>query len=112
MDEEMLVILVGWPVASLVTGTLLHLDRRRLDAYGRSRMWNGATLALVVSNMFLPMIFIPTPVCFGAHVWLTRRGPWWLRLLKGLAGAMVAMTIFLLVDILALRAVGVKIELM
>ncbi len=106
MAELLQVVLAGWILPSLVTGVLLAWDRRRLDAYGKARMWNFATLALVVSGMYLPSIFIPTPVCFGAHVWVTRRGRWWGRFAKALLAAAVAMAITVLVNYAVLGALG------
>jgi hypothetical protein len=86
MDEELAEVLVALIVQPAIVGALLYFDRKRLDAYGRDRMWNDATLGAAVN----PLVF-PWPVlAFGAHVWVTRRGPWWTRLGKALLGVLVA----------------------
>jgi hypothetical protein len=91
--DEIIATLVVWVVGSSTTGLLLYLDRRRLDAFGKRRMWNGATMAAAVSGLF-----VPPPLAFGAHVWVTRRPPWWRRLLLSLLGVVVAFALTLVVS--------------
>lgn len=85
---ELVQVLAGWWVGSLITGVMLVLDRRRLDAYGKARMWNQVTLVLAVSGLFLP-----APLTFGAHVWVTRRPPLWRRLGLALLGVLLALVL-------------------
>lgn len=80
--------LLVWVVGSVVSWVLLRLDRRRLDAYGRARDWNEATTALAMSGLFFP-----APLALGAHVWVTRRPPWWSRLTLSIASVVVSLTL-------------------
>ena len=57
----------------LCTGFIVW-DRRRLDGYGKSRMWHDSTLWLVGCGLFLPPI-----VGIYAHITSTRRGAFWRR---------------------------------
>jgi hypothetical protein len=102
--DELLLTLVGWVAGSGVAWLLLHVDRRRLDGYGRARMWNGATLAAAISGLFLPPM-----LALGAHVWVTRRPPWWRRLGLALLAVVVAGALTVLVGNLALWALGVSV---
>lgn len=52
----------------LCMGAIL-VDRRRLDAFGRARMWHRSTLWLVGSGLFLPPL-----LGWYAHFTITRRG--------------------------------------
>ena len=88
MDEELTATIVAIVVQPIVVGALLSFDRKRLDEYGRSRMWNRATLEAAINPLIFPAPF----AAFGAHVWLTRPGRWWSpkRVGKGLLGAVIA----------------------
>lgn len=71
---ELRILLLGHVLhVALCTGAIVW-DRRRLDAYGKSRMWHGSTLWLVGSGLFLPPI-----AGLYAHVSITRRGSFWRR---------------------------------
>ena len=87
MDEELAAILVAMTVQPLVITSLVLADRRRLDEYGRARMWNEATLGTAMN----PLLFPLPAFGLGAHVWITRPGPWWspLRLGKALVAAVL-----------------------
>ena len=74
VNDPFVATLVIWVVSSTTTALALWLDRRRLDEHGRRRMWRDTTLQAAVSGLFLP-----APLTFGAHVWVTRSWPWWLR---------------------------------
>jgi hypothetical protein len=52
----------------LCTGAIV-VDRRRLDAYGRARMWHRSTLWLVGCGLFVPPL-----LGWYAHLTITRRG--------------------------------------
>ncbi len=109
----------GWePVAAVlasllssiaVGAALLLADRRYLrrhaDPYGRRRMWNHATLLFALSGLF-----IPAPWAYGAHVWVTRRGPRWRRALLGVVAAVGATLLwnFLAVGCFALLGIDVE----
>jgi hypothetical protein len=72
----------------LCTGAIV-VDRRRLDAYGRARMWRASTLWLVGCGLFLPPL-----LGWYAHLTITRRGSFIKR--HGIA----LLTTFLLVVLL------------
>lgn len=109
----------GWePVAAMlisllssvaVGGGLLLADRHYLrghpDPRGRDRMWNRATLAFALSGLF-----IPTPWAYGAHVWVTRRGPWWRRLLFALAATAAATLLWNFLALAGFALLGVEFE--
>jgi hypothetical protein len=101
VGDELLATLLSWLVGSSLTGLLLRLDRRRLPPEGRARMWNDATLYLAVSGLFLP-----APLTFGAHLWVTRPGPLWKRLPLALAGAVGALFLAVGVTSLLLSLLG------
>jgi hypothetical protein len=70
--ESLVEIILSHALAMGIGGGLLLMDRwflRRYRPYGAARMWNRVTLALALSNLFLPV-----PWAYGAHVWVTRRG--------------------------------------
>ena len=75
MNDPFVTTIVVWVVGSTMTGLALRDDRGRLDAVGRQRMWRETTLWAAVSGLF-----VPPPLTFGAHVWVTRTWPWWRRL--------------------------------
>jgi hypothetical protein len=83
--DELLAQLVVWVISSSTTGALLWADRRRLPPEARALMWRGTTVAIAVSGLFLP-----SPLTFGAHVWVTRRGQGWSRLPRSLLGTALA----------------------
>jgi hypothetical protein len=109
----------GWePVAALVIsllssvavggGLLLadrHYLRRHADPHGRLRMWNDATLSFALSGLF-----IPTPWAYGAHIWVTRRGPWWRRVLLGLAAAAIATLLWNFLALAGFALCGIEFE--
>jgi hypothetical protein len=101
MHDELLATLLSWIVGSVTTGLLLRWDRRHLDPSGRRRMWHDATLYLAVSGLFLP-----APLTFGAHLWVTRPGPLGQRLALALAGSMGALTLSVFVTYLLLLLLG------
>jgi hypothetical protein len=101
MHDELLATLLSWVVGSTTTGLLLRWDRRRLDPVGRRRMWHDATLYLAVSGLFLP-----APLTFGAHLWVTRPGPWVRRIALALAGSLGALTLSVAVTYLVLLLLG------
>ena len=78
--DELIGTLVVWVVSSVTTTALLVWDRRRLDEVGRQRRWRRTTLYLAVSGLF-----VPAPLTFGAHLWVTRPWPLWKRLPLALA---------------------------
>ena len=93
---------------SAVGGGLLLADRaylRRKSPYGDQRMWNRVTLALALSHLFLP-----APWAFGAHVWVTRNGPWPRRALLGLGAAIVATGLWLGLTVLTATMLGLPLE--
>ena len=109
----------GWePVAavlasllsSVIVGAALLLgDRHYLrchrDPYGRRRMWNDVTLLFALCGLFLP-----PPLTYGAHVWVTRRGPWWRRALLGLLAAVVGVLLWNFLALGFLALLGVELE--
>jgi len=101
--DELAVTVVAWLVGSATTGALLRWDRRRLGPEGRARMWWDTTLYLAVSGLFLP-----APLTFGAHLWVTRPGPLWKRLPLSLLGAAGAVALSSLAAELVLVALGVE----
>ncbi len=92
-------MLASWLVATAVTALLLWLDRRRLPPESRARDWGEVTTWLVLSGMFLPSL-----ICFGAHVWVTRTDAPHVRALKALAGTALAVGLGMLVNALLLEA--------
>lgn len=103
MHDELLATLIVWISGSCTTGVLLRWDRRRLTPNQRRQMWNDATLYLAVSGLFLP-----APLTFGAHVWVTRSGPLWKRLLMALLGSMLSVTLSMVVASLLLMLFGIE----
>lgn len=101
MHDELLATLLSWVVGSTTTGLLLRWDRRRLGPVGRRRMWHDATLYLAVSGLFLP-----APLTFGAHLWVTRPGPLGRRIALALAGSVGALTLSVSVTYLMLLLLG------
>lgn len=101
--DELLTMLASWGAGAVTTGALLRWDRRRLGAEGRRRMWRDATLYLAVSGLF-----VPAPLTFGAHLWVTRPGPLWKRLPLALAGSAGALTLSVLIAYLLLLLLGVE----
>lgn len=101
MHDELLSTLCVWLLGSSITWSLLRWDRRRLDPVGRQRMWHDATLYLAVSGLFLP-----APLTFGAHLWVTRPWPLWKRLPLALAGSFGALLLTALAASLVLTALG------
>ncbi len=99
--DALVVVLVVWVVQSSLTGLALWLDRRRLDARGKSRMWHESTVWAAVSGLFLP-----PPLAFGAHVWVTRGWPWWARLPAAIGAAAALLVAVELVSELVLWVVG------
>ena len=68
-------------------------------------MWNGVTFACAVSGVFLP-----PAACFGAHVWLTRRGAWPVRLGKAVLGIAVALVATVALDLAILTVLGIDVD--
>ncbi|HEU4412405.1 MAG TPA: hypothetical protein VFS43_44595 [Polyangiaceae bacterium] len=109
----------GWePVAALIISLLSsivvggsflladrHYLRRHRDPYGRRRMWNDATLGFALCGLF-----IPTPLAYGAHVWVTRRGPWWRRALFGVAAAALATFLWNFLALAGFALLGIEFE--
>ena len=81
-------LLAAMASSGAVVALFVLLDRRRLDAYGRGRMWHEATLHLAIGGALLG-IAPPAPFVVGAHVWVTRRGPWPKRLAKAFLGSVL-----------------------
>ncbi|MCS6899722.1 MAG: hypothetical protein RMJ98_06585 [Myxococcales bacterium] len=101
MGDELLATLLSWVVGSTTTGLLLRWDRQRLDSVGRQRMWNDVTLYLAVSGLFLP-----APLTFGAHLWVTRPLPLLKRIALALGGAGGALMLSGTVTYLLLLVLG------
>jgi len=83
------VVLCSKVWAMIVGSALLLTDRHYLLRHrpeAARRMWNHVTLALAISNMFVPM-----PLTIGAHVWVTRSRHFFVRILLAL-GAMLLST--------------------
>lgn len=101
MHDELLATLIAWISGSLITATLIALDRRfarEVRLYG----WYDATLYLAVSGLFFP-----APLAFGAYLWATRKYPWGWRLLLALAGSTSAVTLTLFIVSLLLELFGI-----
>lgn len=74
-------LLIAMASSGAVVALFVLIDRLRLDDYGRRRMWHEATVHLAVGGCLLG-IAPPAPFVVGAHVWVTRRGPWPKRFAK------------------------------
>ena len=79
MNDPFVTMLLVWFVSSSSTGLALWFDRRRLGPVGRQRMWRDTTLWAAVSG-----VFVPPPLAFGAHIWVTRTWHWAVRLVAAL----------------------------
>jgi hypothetical protein len=93
-DWEPVAALVASLLSGVAVGAALllgdrHYLRRHPDPHGRRRMWNDVTLLFALCGLF-----VPPPLTYGAHVWVTRRGPWWRRALLGLVAAAVAVVLW------------------
>ncbi|HEU4538531.1 MAG TPA: hypothetical protein VFS00_30630 [Polyangiaceae bacterium] len=107
--EPVAAILVSM-VSSLVVGAALilsdrHYLQRHPDPHGRRRMWNRATLYFALSGLF-----IPSPWAFGAHVWVTRRGPRWRRALWGVLAAIAATLLWNCLALGCFALLGIEFE--
>lgn len=107
--EPIAAILVSMVSSLIVGGGLILSDRHYLmrhpHSYGRHRMWNHATLYFALSGLF-----IPSPWAYGAHVWVTRRGPAWRRALFGVLAALVATLLWNFLALGCFALLGIEFE--
>jgi hypothetical protein len=107
--EPVAVVVISLFSSIVVGGAFLladrHYLRRHPDPYGRSRMWNVATLLFAICSLF-----IPAPLTYGAHVWVTRRGPWWRRALLALGAAALGVVFWELFALAICALLGINFE--
>jgi hypothetical protein len=106
---DLAALIVNMVLGSVIAAAFLLVDRRRLDAHGRARMWNDATLALAIGSPALGL-GIPPFISYAAHVWVTRSGRWYVRLGKALLAMVVCFVVQIAFIVAALEVLGLPLD--
>lgn len=107
--HDLAALIVSMVLGSVVAAAFLLADRKRLDAHGRARMWNDATLALAIGSPGLGL-GIPPFLSFAAHVWVTRSGRWYVRLGKALLAMVICLVAQVAFIVAALELLGLPLD--